>query len=143
MEMIEQISRIKDTQHWKEWESISNQIHALQTTVVEPSSNDKPTPRANSLFSTNPFATSTESIQLYTISSMQTTDLHEPTDSKKAHPTRFRCVLQGMDLRIRANMNGDSNTLLVKSESMVCNGTMKEGLEVLLLCFLNSRLSFQ
>lgn len=122
MDIMNRFSLIKETQHYKSWNSLNDQIHALQSERVFDQSN----PSEKGQLSTNPFV-GTDNSQLVTINSVQTApfDVHEEkSKSKNTSQVVFHVVLQGIDATIQASVKG--NSVVMKSDQLICNGSVNE-----------------
>lgn len=137
--MSDQFVKIKETQYYHKWQDIFDQIQSIQSSNTDLQSNEKPLPRSNSLISTNPFGLASDSLPLYTISSMQTTgvEVHEEkVDMKKSIQAHFTLAFHGLDISIRGTKDGVINIMTLKSKKIECHGAMNDSKDVELLFIL-------
>lgn len=121
---------VKNTQHYKDWESIINQVKALQSNVSsEPQVvNDKSLQRPTPFFNTNnPFMTMSDS-GMYALSSMPPTT--DKAAASKETKIKFVISMKGLDLGVKANHNGDTILIALKSQPMECRGNTFNNLMV-------------
>lgn len=122
MDIMNRFSLIKETQHYKSWNTLIDQIHELQNERVFDQSN----PSEKAQLSTNPFV-GTDNQQLVTINSMQTVpfdNTEEKSKSKNTSQVVFYVVLQGIDATIQASARG--NSVIMKSDRLTCRGAVSE-----------------
>lgn len=115
--MSVQFSQIKDTQHYKQWAALLDQIRGLKYPV------DSLTPEPSI-----PVVNSETSLQLFTVPSTQTVSV-VPQDTREKPVERvrtrydFKMVLKGFDGCIRASLGADSSSILVSSGECTVEGT--------------------
>lgn len=129
MSVIDQFAAIKDTQHYKEWEVIMNQIQALQQNPAsEPQTvNEKTVQRPNPFFPTNPFINDANT--LFAIPSTQTAS-EEKSEVKKQKPVVFTLLFEGFNLGIRANTNNKNILVTASSQTIRCNASTVDSLQI-------------
>lgn len=133
MNMSDQFVKIKETQYYHEWQNLFDQIHSIQSSNTDSQLNEKPIPRANSLLSTNPFTLTSDSLPLYTISSMRTTGIEvheEKSDMKKSIQAQFTLSFHGLDISVRGTKDGDINIMKLKSKKIECSGSLNDSKDV-------------
>ena len=112
-----QFNHIKETQHYKQWVGLVDQVRGLQYPM------DSLTPEP-----TIPTVNSETSLQLFTVPSTQTVNI-VPQDIR-AKPTErdrirydFKIVLKGFNGSIRASLGADTSSILVSSGECTVEGT--------------------
>ena len=119
---------MKEYQRFREWERLLHQMQSITSSSSNDQviTNDMSYGRSTYQSSTNPFML---------IDSYGETNVDEMSvvnekalkkDSKKSTDIIFKIVLQGMGMNIRAVMDGNSIIVGVKSDSLLCNGSMED-----------------
>ena len=112
-----QFNHIKDTQHYKQWTALLDQVRGLRYPV------DSLTPEP-----AIPTVNSETSLQLFTVPSTQTVSI-VPQDTREKPVERdrtrydFKIALKGFNGSIRASLGADTSSILVSSGECTVEGT--------------------
>ena len=115
--MSVQFNHIKDTQHYKQWAALVDQVRGLQYPM------DSLTPEP-----AIPAVNSETSLQLFTVPSTQTVSVI-PQDNREKPIERvrtrydFKVVLKGFNGCVRASLGADSSSIFVSSGECTVEGT--------------------